>query len=248
MQRKYIFVLTLNAPRRSDLIIVPICTVSPKRQQQKTESNFLSGEIPPELSLLSNLEVLSFYDNFLVSTIPTELFAIPTLMGLDLSENELVGEIPTEVGQLANSMWTFDVKHNLLTGHVPFERFTELSNSWLYLSLGPNFFQPWTIPTEIGLLSKLSLLSLEEAHLIGSIPDTLGNCTSMRVLYLENNPELSGTIPTTLARMTDLEKLVMYTNQLSGTVPTEFTAFTNLVHFGMSDSNITGNIFCYIYF
>ena len=55
-----------------------------------------------------------------------------------------------------------------------------------------------TVPTEIGLLTQLSLLGLSNNQLSGTIPSTLGNLVQLSYLYLYSNPQLTGIIPSTL--------------------------------------------------
>ena len=58
------------------------------------EENHLSGEIPPELGDLTELEFLHLAGNRLNGEIPSELGGIDSLRRVDLSDNQLTGEIP----------------------------------------------------------------------------------------------------------------------------------------------------------
>ena len=199
--------------------------------------------------MLTTLEILSLDENLLAGTIPSELFLMTSLQRLELFQNAITGTIPTEVGQLSDSLSLFSANVNFLTGTVPLEHFIKLSDTLVALGLGDNNFEMGssTIPTEIGLLSKLTSLHLGGAGFMSTIPNEFGNCTSMRRLILHDNFHLTGTIPTTIARMTDLELLTLWSNELTGTVPTEFGTLTSLTRLGMAGSNITGNvnpIFC----
>ena len=59
----------------------------------------MSGEIPPELGNLANLQELFLYGNQLSGEIPPELGNLANLQELFLYGNQLSGEIPPEVGQ-----------------------------------------------------------------------------------------------------------------------------------------------------
>ena len=66
------------------------------------DDNGLSGEIPPELGSLGNLEELWLIANELSGEIPPELGSLGNLEELWLIANELSGEIPPELGSLGN--------------------------------------------------------------------------------------------------------------------------------------------------
>ena len=61
----------------------------------------LSGEIPAELSSLSNLTVLHLENNDLSGEIPAELGSLSNLTVLHLENNDLSGEIPAELSSLS---------------------------------------------------------------------------------------------------------------------------------------------------
>ena len=98
------------------------------------QENELTGEIPPELGDLSNLESLRLRDNRLSGEIPAELGGLSTLRELNLAWNKLTGVIPEELGNLSSlSLQGPRLDGNELSGQIPPE-LGNLSNlSWLYL-------------------------------------------------------------------------------------------------------------------
>ncbi len=84
-----------------------------------------------------------------------------------------------------------------------------------------------SIPSELGSLDSLQVLSLSANQLSGSIPSKLGNLTSLRELYLTNN-QLTGSIPSELGSLTSLQQLHLGFNQLTGSIPSELGSLESL--------------------
>ena len=82
------------------------------------DGNQLSGEIPPELGNLANLERLFLDGNQLSGEIPPELGNLANLERLFLSGNQLSGEIPPELGNPAN-LERLGLGENELSGEFP---------------------------------------------------------------------------------------------------------------------------------
>ena len=66
------------------------------------DKNGLSGTIPTEMGLLTELTDIDFDKNALTGTIPTELGNIQNIVLFELDENALTGSIPTEVGRMTS--------------------------------------------------------------------------------------------------------------------------------------------------
>ena len=132
----------------------------------------------------------------LSGTIPTQIGMLSNLMELDLLSNSISGTIPTEIGKLAK-FTSLDVFSNSLSGTIPSEigRFDRLH--WLYLA--HNSFTG-AIPSELGQCGHLHYLSLSSNALTGSIPSTLGRLTHLSSIALSSN-SLSGSIPSALAKL-----------------------------------------------
>lgn len=79
-----------------------------------------------------------------------------------------------------------------------------------------------TIPTEIGLLSKLIVLFIEDSYLQGStLPSEIGNLTKLRTLNVRDEPRLSGRIPSELGSLVALARLDVSKTGLRGRIPEE---------------------------
>ena len=60
-----------------------------------------------------------------------------------------------------------------------------------------------TIPAELGYLSELREMYLNNNKLVGTIPPTLGHLTKLKVLQLNDN-DLTGNIPSELSGMSSI--------------------------------------------
>ena len=89
-----------------------------------------------------------------------------------------------------------------------------------------------------GRVTELELFGL---GLSGSIPTELGQLTNLQTLYLGQN-QLSGSIPTELAQLTNLRYLDLFGNQLSGSIPTELAQLINLQSLYLFNNQLSGSI------
>lgn len=213
--------------------------------------NNLTGNFPPEVSLLTNLDVLNVhqnsvggtiptefgsfqhltlfqvYQNKLSGTIPTQLGLLPKVRQLNLAFNELTGTIPTELGQLGPSLETLSTSNNPVEGVLPTELglLTQLSGMFFYKN--PNLTGP--IPSELGALTAMTKLQLNGANWTGELPSELGLVTGLKEIYLQDNIHLKGSIPESWGSLTQLEQLWLHNTDITGVVP---AALCNLVDMG----------------
>ena len=108
------------------------------------------------------------------------------------------------------------------------------------LSLGGNQLSG-PIPPELGSLSELIWLLLQDNRLSGSIPSELGNLTELNWLSLGFN-RLSGPIPPELGNLADLNVLILSYNSLTGPIPPELGNLSGLTNLSLSRSGLNGRI------
>ena len=65
---------------------------------------------------------------------------------------------------------------------------------------------------------RVEELHLGSNRLTGSIPSSLGNLANLEYLYLIHN-QLTGSIPSSLGNLANLEHLYLGNNQLTGSIP-----------------------------
>jgi Leucine-rich repeat (LRR) protein len=108
------------------------------------------------------------------------------------------------------------------------------------LSLGQNQLSG-SIPSSLGNLTKLRDLLIADNQLVGSIPSSVGNLVNLEELILSGN-QLSGSIPSSLANLTNLINLTLYINQLSGSIPSSLGNLVNLQELRLDFNQLSGSI------
>ncbi|XP_020575326.1 probable LRR receptor-like serine/threonine-protein kinase At1g06840 [Phalaenopsis equestris] len=170
-------------------------------------NNSLSGQIPPELSRLPSLVHLLLDNNNLTGFLPPELSRTPSLLILQLDNNNFSGaSIPASYGGMAKllkmslrncnlqgevpdlssipQLGYLDLSQNQLTGNIPSNK---LSNNITTIDLSSNSLTG-PIPENFSRLPNLQRLSLENNHLIGSVPTAVWKSivfTGNRTLLLD---------------------------------------------------------------
>ena len=97
------------------------------------------------------------------------------------------------------------------------------------------------IPTDVGDLANLELLSLSRNSLSGTIPADLGDLSNLLELYLNDN-DLTGAIPADLGDLADLEVLSLQRNLLSGSIPGDLGDMSSLQELYLHGNGLTGGI------
>jgi Leucine-rich repeat (LRR) protein len=199
--------------------------------------NNLSGTLPTEIEVFSNLVSLNLDHNAITGEIPSEIGNLNALGELNLWENQLSGPIPIEIGNLTN-LTTLDIGFNQLTGSIP----TEIGNLTKLMSLWLNDLQlSGTIPTSIGNLIELRTIGLFNTQITGNIPAEIGNLVNATYIDMSKN-KFSGSIPVELGNLTNATRIYLHMNELSGNIPAEFGNIANLQILYLYNNKLTGSI------
>ena len=221
----------------------------------------LNGEIPPELGSLSDLQHLNLSDNNLTGGIPTELGGLSNLQELYLSGNGLSGCVPDELrdipsNDLASLGLPFCSEHPCVSGGAVADATNPglLSDCETLLAardtLAGTAALNWVADTPItewdgvilgGKQQRVASLDLNRRELTGEIPTEFGNLTNLTRLLLYSNG-LTGEIPKELGDLADLRELSLYSNRLTGEIPKELGNLANLQSLFISNNQFTGEI------
>ena len=106
------------------------------------------------------------------------------------------------------------------SGTLPTELGSLLALSLLSLEHAPRL--SGTLPTELGATRLLQLVADNVTALSGSLPSQLGRLYRVTELGVTRAPRLSGVLPTSLGSLAKLHgRLVLTGNRLSGSLPSQ---------------------------
>ncbi|KAK6270198.1 hypothetical protein POUND7_007303 [Theobroma cacao] len=97
-----------------------------------------------------------------------------------------------------------------------------------------------SIPSSLSRL-PLANLSLLGNRLSGSIPQEIGDISTLEGLVLEDNL-LGGSLPSNLGNLGRLNRLLLSSNNFTGTIPESFGNLKNLTDFRIDGSSLSGKI------
>jgi M6 family metalloprotease-like protein len=192
-----------------------------------TKANWLTGPINTwDGVTIDNGRVtnLLLRRNNLAGQLPEELSNLTQLKELAMDYNSMTGSLPESWSKLANDT-VIDLTHNQISGSLP-ESWHKLNNlRWLILQSNQI---TGTLPESWSELDNLDVLIVDYNRLTGGLPDSWSKMAKLRVLWLSGN-QLKGTLPASWSSLTNLQQLLLSDNQLYGPLPESWSAIINNV-------------------
>jgi len=99
----------------------------------------------------------------------------------------------------------------------------------------------YNLPTQIGLLTNLQDLHLNNNYFTGDIPLEYTTLTNLQYLDMGGNC-LNGTIPTEIGLLSNLTYLNLAFNKFTGILPTQIGQLVYLTNIDISQNNFTGAV------
>lgn len=197
-----------------------------------------SGTLPTTIGLMSSLTFLELQNNRIGGSIPSEIGDIVKLGKLNLMQNRLSGTIPTEVSRLT-AMVGLNLADNRLGGTLDGMLFTRMT-SLRYLALFDTLVSG-AIPSQLGLLTRLTSLFASGNRFSGQMPSQLGRLANLFEIALQSNL-LSGTLSSEIADISALTALFLQSNAIAGTVPRVWSKLSRLEWLWLHNNSLTGRV------
>lgn len=173
------------------------------------------------------------------SSLPNSLHKLPYLKTLSIFNCFVTSPVilsPTLFGGLSSLEHLALVSNPTLSGEIP-SMLGQVA-SLRVLSLTQNNLQG-NIPCELGGLASLEQLDLSYNNLSGEIPKEIGGLESLTILDLSWN-NLEGQVPYSLGQLQLLQKIDLGSNKLLGIIPSDLGRLKRLVLLDLSHNFING--------
>ncbi|XP_027108805.2 probable LRR receptor-like serine/threonine-protein kinase At3g47570 [Coffea arabica] len=194
---------------------------------------------------LINLEVLALFSNECDGVIPASISNASKLTDLGLIGNRFSGPVPNSLGNL-RLLRELSLDENHLTtepSSTELSFISYLRNCKYLQKLGfaENPLHGF-LPMSVGNLStSIQRFYASGCGIKGSIPDAIGNLSSLMILVLGGN-HLSGPVPSTMKYLQNLQGLDLSANQLSGSIPDCICKLKRLYQIDLGQNIFRGSI------
>ena len=196
-------------------------------------ANRLSGPIPSELGALAGLTRLALWGNRLTGSIPPELGNLGRLTELYLNDNRFSGTVPRELTALPLTTFWWGGNPGLCiadtaifadwvsgigsyvggdycnrSGRAALDALYRAAggSGWVLSDGWPDAPPDSRHGVRVDASGRVIAIDLAANGLEGDLPLELGDLAALTELRLGNNPDLSGRLPYTLARLDELSE------------------------------------------
>jgi hypothetical protein len=185
----------------------------------------IDGGIPPDLALLTDLQVLAFYCikntaywySCLSGTVPPSLASLPRIQSLVFDSNNLTGPVSMWLGSWSD-LETIDISLNNFTGTLPADAMSSWTNL-LLLDFSLNQLSGALPDDAMAHWIALNGINLAWNFLSGTLPEAIGAWTNLTFIDISSN-EFVGTIPLGIeTNWTHLYEAIFFPNNFTGLIP-----------------------------
>ncbi|WVZ92163.1 hypothetical protein U9M48_038250 [Paspalum notatum var. saurae] len=222
-------------------------------------ANSITGELPADLNRCLGLKHLNLSSNLIGGAL--NISSLTNLTTLDVSQNRFEGAISTgSLPATCDKLTTLNVSSNNLGGDIT--GLLDHCSRLQYVDLSLNGFTG-QVPQGMASLvqfnaaendltggipvqmfpegCKLELLDLSSNHLVGELPNSIANCSSLTYLSLWGNG-FGGQVPPGLGAIPGIEKLILGSNSFDREMPPDLMNCTALNYLDISNNGFGGEV------
>ena len=190
--------------------------------------------------MLTALASFDMYANMIGGTLPTVLSLLTSLQLIDVEETMFTGSAFLDISALSE-LASYRVSLNSLTGTIP-ETFAPDNGSVLTeVWLAKNSLEGPIPESFLASNTQLTSLIMYSNMFTGTIPTSIGLLSNLEKLQLHGNA-FTSTIPDALYGATQLNELRLDKNLITGTISTRIGDLVNLVDLRMGENPLTGTL------
>ncbi|CAJ1948494.1 unnamed protein product [Sphenostylis stenocarpa] len=202
-------------------------------------NNLLSGNLQLS-SIRQDITCLDISDNNISGSLPEDIGTfLPMIRRLNLSMNNFGGSIPTSISKM-QGLSSLDLSHNHFSGELPEQLSTgciSLQKLWLSNNLFHGNIHKFPI------FINLFELFVNNNNLNCTLEEVLENLNGRGLMILDiSHNSISGSIPSSIAKLSLVQILLMGNNQLEGEIPFELSNLAMLFMLDLSHNRLSGSI------
>ncbi|KAG5253400.1 receptor protein [Salix suchowensis] len=210
-------------------------------QNLNLSSNSFNTPLPVRFANLTDLISLNLSNAWFIGQIPNDISKLTKLVSLDLSSNSFLGgpALKLEKPNLATLVQNLAQLEELILDGPLDASLAELRSLSIFRLSSNKLSAP--VPEFLANYPKLTALELRDCQLNGIFPQTVFQIPTLEILDLSFNELLQGSFPEFHQNLS-LQTLQLSNTNFSGTIPGSIANLTQLFYLDLSSNKFEGEI------